>query len=65
MKMSVGQTVEIIYQDKAEKITQRKIEVHSIRDGRIRATCLTTNSPRVFLESSILSWQPTQEKRYA
>ncbi|KTD88200.1 hypothetical protein UQ64_06840 [Paenibacillus etheri] len=65
MKMSVGQIVEIIYQDKAGKITQRKIEIIGIRDGCIRATCLTTNSPRVFLESSILSWQPIQEGRYA
>lgn len=65
MKMSVGQTVEIIYQDKAKKITQRKIEIIGIRDGCIGATCLTTNSPRILLESSILSWQSIQERRYA
>ncbi|OMF95160.1 hypothetical protein [Paenibacillus sp. FSL R7-0273] len=49
MKMNIGQTVEIVYQDKAGQITQRKIEINNIRDGRIRATCLTTGSPRVFL----------------
>ncbi|MEK3865795.1 hypothetical protein MHH60_20195 [Paenibacillus sp. FSL H7-0716] len=65
MNMRVGQTVEIICQDKMEKITQRKIEVRGIRDGRIRATCLTTNSPRVFLESSTLSWQSVKEQRHA
>ncbi|GGG13927.1 hypothetical protein GCM10010912_67930 [Paenibacillus albidus] len=65
MKMSIGQTIEIIYLDKAGKITQRKIEVNGIREGRIRATCLTTNAPRVFLESSILSWQLARENRYA
>lgn len=65
MKMNTGQIVEIIYQDKAKKITQRKIEVRGIRDGCIRAPCLTTNPPRVFLESSILSWQSIQERRYA
>ncbi|MNO46959.1 hypothetical protein D3C76_372560 [compost metagenome] len=65
MKMNADQIVEIIYQDKAEKITQRKIEILGIRAGCIRATCLTTNLPRVFLESSILSWQPISEKRYA
>ncbi|WP_178382398.1 hypothetical protein [Paenibacillus sp. P3E] len=42
MKMSIGQTIEIIYLDKVGKITQRKIEVNGIRDGRIRATCLAT-----------------------
>lgn len=65
MKMSIGQTIEIIYLDKAGKITQRKIEVHGIRDGRIRATCLTTGAPRVFLAANILSWQPAQERRHA
>ena len=65
MKMSIGQTIEIIYLDKAGKITQRKIEVHGIRDGRIRATCLSTGKPRVFLAASILSWQPVREQRYA
>lgn len=65
MKMSIGQTIEIIYLDKAGKITQRKIEVNGIRDGRIRATCLTTGAPRVFLTASVLSWQPVQERRHA
>ncbi|WP_379143696.1 hypothetical protein [Paenibacillus sp. sgz500992] len=65
MKMSIGQTIEIIYLDKAGKITQRKIEVGGIRDGRIRATCLTTGAPRVFLEVSILSWHPVQDRRHA
>lgn len=65
MNMSIGQTIEIIYLDKAGKITQRKIEGNGIRDGRIRATCLTTGAPRVFLANSILSWQPVQERRHA
>ncbi|WP_154119788.1 hypothetical protein [Paenibacillus monticola] len=65
MKMNVGQTIEIIYQSKAGKITQRKIEIIGIRDGRIRANCLTTGAPRVFLVSSILAWQQVTQKRYA
>ncbi|MEC0168854.1 hypothetical protein [Paenibacillus graminis] len=65
MQMSIGQTVEIVYQDKAGKIKQRKIEVKGIRDGRIRATCLTTGAPRVFLAANILAWQPVQKQRYA
>ncbi|SEP13774.1 hypothetical protein SAMN04487895_12353 [Paenibacillus sophorae] len=56
--MNVGQIIEIVYIDKAGRITQRKIEVKGIREGRIRATCLTTGAPRVFLDSSILAWQP-------
>ncbi|WP_341348784.1 hypothetical protein [Paenibacillus sp. FSL H3-0469] len=65
MKMSIGQTIEIIYMDKAGKISQRKIEVNGIRDGRIRATCLTTGAPRVFLTASILSSKPVRELRHA
>ncbi len=65
MQMSIGQTGEIVYQDKAGKITQRKIEVKGIRDGRIRATCLATDAPRVFLVANILAWQPVQERRYS
>ncbi|OKP91354.1 hypothetical protein [Paenibacillus sp. P32E] len=65
MRMSIGQTIEIIYLDKAGKITQRKIEVNGIRDGRIRATCLTTGAPRVFLTASILSWRLVVEKQHA
>lgn len=57
MKMSIGQTVEIVYLDKVGQITQRKIEINGIRDGRIRATCLTTGSPRVFLADNILAWR--------
>ncbi len=36
MQMHIGQTVEIIYQDKAGNFTQRKIEVNGIREDRIR-----------------------------
>jgi predicted DNA-binding transcriptional regulator YafY len=65
MKMIVGQTIEIIYQDKTGKITQRKIEIIGIRADCIRANCLTTGAPRVFLASGILSWRLLQEKRHA
>ncbi|KTD83557.1 hypothetical protein [Paenibacillus etheri] len=65
MQISIGQIIEIIYQDKARNISQRKIEIHSIRDGRIRASCLTTGTPRMFLAVNILSWQPVQEQRHA
>ncbi|AIQ68451.1 hypothetical protein [Paenibacillus graminis] len=65
MHMHIGHTVEIVYMDKAGKITQRKSEVHGIHDGRIRATCLTTGAPRVFLVANIMAWQPVQERRYA
>jgi hypothetical protein len=63
--MAVGQIIEIVYIDKAGSITQRQIEILGIRDGRIRATCLTSGSPRVFLVAGILAWQAVRRKRYA
>ncbi|MBW4085434.1 hypothetical protein [Paenibacillus sp. S150] len=60
MRIAIGQIVEIIYLDKAGKITQRRIDILGIRDGRIRATCLSTGAPRVFLASNILSWRPVR-----
>ncbi|ASA22055.1 hypothetical protein [Paenibacillus donghaensis] len=57
MQMQIGQTIEIVYQAKSGEITQRKIEVNGIRNGRIRATCITTGAPRLFLAANILAWQ--------
>lgn len=51
------QTIEIIYEDQKGKFTQRKIQIHSVRDSRIRATCLETGQPRVFNVNNILSWR--------
>ncbi|KGE18232.1 hypothetical protein [Paenibacillus wynnii] len=62
MKMHVGQRVEIVYVDKVGKITQRQIEIKSLRDGMLRATCLSSGTPRVFRIDNILAWQPTKVK---
>ena len=63
MKMHIGQIVEIVYMDRAGKITQRKIEIKSMRDGILRATCLLSDSPRIFRMENILAWQPVKVKR--
>ncbi|GIO31129.1 hypothetical protein J2TS6_22700 [Paenibacillus albilobatus] len=54
----VGQIVEIVYLDRTGKITQRKIEVKGIRDGIVRAICLTSTAPRTFWAENILAWKP-------
>lgn len=64
-KECIERIVEIVYQDKSGKISQRKIEVMGIRGDHIRATCLSTGAPRVFLVANILAWQTISEKRYA
>lgn len=65
MKMQIGQTLEIIYEDKSGKITQRQIEVCEIKNGRIRAICFTSDAPRVFIMSNILSWMPIKNHKKA
>ncbi|AOZ94919.1 hypothetical protein [Paenibacillus crassostreae] len=53
----IGQIVEIIYMDRNGKITQRCIEVNSIRNGLIKATCLKSGSARTFRLDNVLAWQ--------
>ncbi|UNK17014.1 hypothetical protein MNQ98_21355 [Paenibacillus sp. N3/727] len=54
----IGEIVEIIYEDRKGKITQRKIEVMGVKDGHIRATCLSSDAPRVLLSENILAMKP-------
>ncbi|WP_143186142.1 MULTISPECIES: hypothetical protein [Paenibacillus] len=53
----IGEVVEIIYEDKAGKITQRRIKVHGHKAGLLRTTCFTTGGPRVFRVERILAWR--------
>lgn len=57
MEKLIGQVIEIIYEDKSGKITQRRVEVHGIKGELLRATCITTGGPRVFRTGSILAWR--------
>lgn len=54
----IGRVVEIVYMDQAGKLSQRRIEVHGMKDGLIRATCQYTGEPRTFREDNVLAWQP-------
>lgn len=65
MKKFIGNAIEIIYMDRKGKITQRKIEVLDVNDGRVRAKCLQSGSPRLFLESNILSMRAIKGERHA
>jgi predicted DNA-binding transcriptional regulator YafY len=64
MKKYIGQKVEIIYMDKMGKITQRRIEVHHVKNGLVRATCLNTMAPRAFRIDSILACHPIKGGRH-
>lgn len=64
MDKYIGQNLEIIYQDRKGKITQRKIHVQSIKDGSLRALCLEQHSPRIFKVENILAYSPIGMKRH-
>lgn len=65
MQKYIGNVIEIIYIDRKGRITQRKIEVLAVKDGRVRAKCLQSGAPRVFLEDNILSMKICIASRYA
>lgn len=56
----LSQTIEIIYCGEDGVITQRKIEVHSIEDGVVKAFCLSRCSRRLFRIENILAVQPVR-----
>ncbi|WDF52338.1 hypothetical protein PQ460_07990 [Paenibacillus sp. KACC 21273] len=58
----VGEIVEIVYMDRSNQLTQRRIEIKHIRKGLVYADCLRTGSPRTFREDQILAWQPAKSK---
>jgi predicted DNA-binding transcriptional regulator YafY len=64
MEKYIGRTLEIIYEDRNGKITQRKIYVQSVKDGSIKALDLERNSPRVFKVANILAFTPKEIKRH-
>lgn len=58
----IGEIVEIVYMDRSNQLTQRRIEIKHIRKGLVYADCLRTGSPRTFREDQILAWQPAKSK---
>lgn len=54
----VGRTVEIIYQDRHGKLTQRWIVVRSVQGDRVSAYDVISGSYRVFKINNILAMLP-------
>jgi len=54
----VGRVMVIIYQDRAGRLTQRRILIRSVSNGRLRAYDLTRRAPRLFDTSRILAADP-------
>jgi predicted DNA-binding transcriptional regulator YafY len=59
----LGRTVEIIYMNRNGELSQRKIRVLSIKNGRIRAYCFARKATRYFAVENVLAMRPAKEKR--
>jgi hypothetical protein len=51
----VGRLVTIVYIDRNNRISQRTIQIHSVRNGVIRAYCMTSGGPRIFHVCNVLA----------
>ncbi|KIV55073.1 hypothetical protein AM501_03460 [Aneurinibacillus migulanus] len=59
----LGQTVEIIYLNQNGELSQRKMRLLSMRDGKIRAYCFKRRATRYFSVGNVLAMRPVNEKR--
>lgn len=57
MKRYIGRTVELIYLGRDNRITQRRIVVHGVSGGIVKAFCLERQAPRIFRAENILAVQ--------
>lgn len=54
----VGRVVWIIYQDRKGAFTKRRVRVLAVKDGRLKAFCISSGAPRSFLLERILAVEP-------
>ncbi|MEZ2659260.1 hypothetical protein [Aneurinibacillus aneurinilyticus] len=59
----LGRTVEIIYLNQNGELSQRKIRLLSVKDGKIRAYCFKRKATRYFSVGNVLAMRPVNEKR--
>ncbi|UVI32308.1 hypothetical protein [Paenibacillus spongiae] len=53
----VGRIVRIVYMDRHSRISERIIQIKAVRDGQIKAYCMTTGGPRVFHVHNVLAYE--------
>lgn len=53
----IGRVVEIIYLDRTGRFTRRRVQIRSIRDGRVKVFCLERQAPRILIIENILAIQ--------
>ena len=63
--LRLGQFVEIVYQDRDGRLTQRRIRLQSIHGDQLHAFCFTRRSIRTFRIGNILALAPVTFRREA
>ena len=57
----VGQTIDIIYLDRHNKLSQRRIRVLSVDSECMTAYCYVRKAPRLFRNENVLAVMPVQQ----
>lgn len=60
--LASGQLVEIIYLDRHGCISKRRLRIHSVRDGHVKAYCFSRHAYRVFTVENILAVFPVVKR---
>lgn len=55
--------VELIYIDRKQRITQRRVIVNAVSPDAVKAYCLSSRSPHIFKPDHILAVKPVGEYR--
>lgn len=65
MENCIGQTLEIVYMDQKNRLTQRKVILWSVDHHTVYAYCLWRKSPRRFKRANILAVRQDEERMWA
>ena len=60
MRKYIGRIVTIIYRDRGNRFTKRRIKILDADNVYIKAYCLERKAPRTLLAESVLAVEPVQ-----
>jgi len=60
MQKYIGQIVTIIYQDRDNRFTKRKVKLLGVDGEYVKVYCLERQAPRTLLAESVLAVEPVR-----
>ncbi|WP_126428771.1 WYL domain-containing protein [Brevibacillus marinus] len=63
--LASGQLVDMIYLDRRGRMSKRRVRLHAITDGQVKAYCFARRAYRVFALANILAVQPVARRSAA